>query len=108
MLAPHEERVTAWVPFGHHGVARVRIWQRQTPFGMFQRHEWERDNGERWADKWIVGGRSWAQGSSQSDECLPSEAELLLAAVRRIAEGHNDPRTLAVETLHLIGDVCEN
>lgn len=102
MLVPHEERVTPWQPFGHHGMARVRIWQRLTPFGMYQRHEWERDDGTRYAEKWILGGRSWAAGAADTSETLPSETDLLLEAVRQIAAGHNDPRSLAVEALAAI------
>lgn len=106
MLVPHEERVTPWAAFGHHGYARVRIWQRLTPFGMYQRHEWERDDGTRYAEKWIAGGRSWAVGATQSDETITSETELLLEAVRQIAAGHNDPRSLAAETLAAIKDAA--
>lgn len=107
MLVPHEERVGSWRAFGHHGYARVRIWQRLTPFGMYQRHEWERDTGEREAERWILSsGRSWLPDAHQTDETLPSETELLLDAVRRIAVGHNDPRTLATETLAAIKDAA--
>lgn len=106
MLVPHEERVTPWRSLGHYGLARVRIWQRLTPFGMFQRHEWERDDGTRTADKWIVSGNSWAVGAQPTTESLPSETDLLLAAVRQIAQGHNDPRSLAIETLEAIGNAA--
>lgn len=104
MLVPHEERVGSWRPFGNYGFTRVRVWQRLTPFGMYQRHEWERDDGERTADKWILaGGRAWLPDARQTDETLPSETDLAIAALQRIADGHNDSRTLAAETLTLIG-----
>lgn len=104
MLVPHQERVGSWRAFGHHGYARVRIWQRLTPFGMYQRHEWERNDGGRSADKWILaGGRAWLPDAQKTDETLPSETDLLLDAVRRIAGGHNDARGLAAETLAAIG-----
>lgn len=105
MLVPHEERVQPWRRFGHYGYARVRIWQRLTPFGMYQRHEWETDAGERAADGWIpVPGKQWLPDAARTDETLPSETDLLLEAVRRIANGHNDPRSLAVETLQSISE----
>lgn len=104
MLVPHEERVGPWSPFGNYGFSRVRVWQRLTPFGMYQRHEWERDDGEREADRWILAaGRRWIEGAAQTAETLPSETDLLLFAIRRIASGHNDPRALALETLSQIG-----
>ena len=107
MLAPHEERVSPWRPFGHHGYARVRIWQRLTPLGMYQRHEWEREDGERRPERWILAsGRQWLPDARQTEETLPSETDLLLDAIRRIAAGHNDPRALALETLSQIKDAA--
>jgi len=102
VIVQHEERVTPWRPFGHHGFSHVRIWQRLTAFGMFQRHEWKRDDGSRSVDRWITGGRHWCEGAAKSVETLPSETDIAIAALKRIADGHNDSRTLAAETLHLI------
>jgi hypothetical protein len=107
MLVPHEERVAPWADFGHYGFARYRVWQRLTPFGMYQRHEWERADGSRSADKWILAsGRAWLPEARASDETLPSETDLLLEAVNRIADGHNNPRALAIETLERIKDAA--
>ena len=108
MLVPHEERVTPWkaVWWEDPRLSAVRIWQRLTPFGMFQRHEWESRDGSRWAERWITGGKSWAAGAAAGPETLPSETNLLLAAIKRIAEGHNDPRGLAIETLAAMQDAA--
>lgn len=107
MLVPHEERVGPWRPFPYHGWSDVRVWERRTPFGFFQRHEW-RGEGKKQIDDWIpaVGRRQFNAMSQRTSETLPSELDLLLEAVRRIAAGHNDPRTLATETLAAIKDAA--
>jgi hypothetical protein len=52
-----------------------------------QRQEIARANGE----KWIAGGAS-----------LPSDVEILRAALEAIRDGHNDPRALAREVLERV------
>jgi hypothetical protein len=103
VIVGHEDRVTPWSSFPHYGCVRVRVWQRLTPFGFFQRHEWERKDGSVIADEWIPAPtrRFDARATPADDPHDPASA--LVDALRRIAAGHNDPRTLAAETLSLIG-----
>lgn len=98
-----ETRVTPWAPYPHYGVREVRIWAKRTPFGMWQRHEWRREDGTISMDRWIpYSGRSWPhEAASATGE--PTDFETLVAALLRIAGGHNDPRELARETLASIG-----
>ena len=63
-----ETRVTDWIAFGHNGVSHYCIWQRQTPHGMFQRHEWRRDDGSTRMDDWIKGGSGWTAGAKPVHE----------------------------------------
>lgn len=104
MIVQHEERVGPWRSFPHHGWQEVRVWERKTPFGFFQRHEWRGDLKHSVED-WIPaqGRRRFSPLSEITSETLPSETELAVAALRQIANGHNDSRNLAVETLQLIG-----
>lgn len=98
-----ETRVTPWAPFGHYGFSHVRIWAKSTEFGMWQRHEWQRDDGSTSLDRWIPSsGRSWPYGAALATS-EPSDFETLVAVLGRIAQGHNDPRSLAAETLAAIG-----
>lgn len=96
---PDEVRITPWVPFPlapYDGAPdRVRIWNRLTPFGMYQRHEWGRPDGTTSLEPWIVGGKRWAAGAVAAPAILEDVIEALIA----IAEGHNDPRTLARDVL---------
>jgi hypothetical protein len=103
VLVAHEDRVTPWLAFGHYGLTHCRIWNRQTPFGMFQAHEWKREDGSTFMEKWITGPRGWSKAAEPSSEAPPSEAEALLSTLRDIAHGHNDPRNLAIETLKALG-----
>jgi hypothetical protein len=50
----NETRRTDWVPYGHYGFAAYRIWMRRTEHGMFQRHEWKRDDGSIDLEDWIA------------------------------------------------------
>ena len=100
MLVPHEDRATPWKPvwWVDERLAAVRIWCRKTPFGMFQRHEWRHHDGSERAEDWIPSaGNSWAHGSEPAR--APDPFDDVLAALQRIADGHNDPRSLAQETL---------
>ena len=48
--------------------------------------------------------RSWIRIEKQVREAMtPSSCDLLLTACRAIAAGHNDPRTLAIQTLQAAG-----
>ncbi len=49
----NETRATDWIKYGHFGFSHYRIWGKQTPHGMFQRHEWKHDDGEISMDEWI-------------------------------------------------------
>lgn len=101
MIVPHEDRVTPWRAFdGFGGVVAVRIWNRLTPFGMFQRHEWRCQDDRTRLDTWIpAAGRSWAKAAAPVGAPV-DPAELLAEALNQIADGHNDPRTLAREVLN--------
>lgn len=101
MLVPTETRVTPWRPFGHYGATHVRIWARQTPHGLFQRHEWRCEDGSSRKEGWIVSGRQWPTGAVATNEDPPAP-EAMLAALRLIRDGHNDPRAVACETLQSI------
>lgn len=105
MIVQHEERVGPWRPFPHYGLSEVRVWERQTPFGFFQCHEWRGHDGQNRVDDWIpaAGRRQFSNLSQPTAETLPSEPDLMLAALIAIASGHNDARGLAVETLQAIG-----
>ncbi len=104
MIVPHEERVSPWRPFGHYGKTHYRIRQRLTLFGMFQRHEWLTEGGTQECDRWIRGsGLNWVSEASATNDPALDEAGVLLRAIQRIADGHNDPRGLAIETLTQIG-----
>lgn len=95
---------TPWTPFPHHGLTHVRIWQRVTPFGIFQRHEWRREGGGVWLDAWISSPSK--RVSSNAAPVLweePAPAESLEAALQMIAAGHNDPRALAQAVLDRLG-----
>lgn len=48
-----ETRRTEWIAYGHFGFSHYRIWMRKTAHGMFQRHEWRRDDGTEDMDDWI-------------------------------------------------------
>lgn len=94
MVVGFEDRVTPWIDFDGYGVVAVRIWNRLTPFGMFQRHEWRHKDGLERADGWIpAAGRSWAK------KAVPTHAEdALLGMTREELEhlvehfaGANDP-----------------
>jgi hypothetical protein len=98
-----ETRVTPWAAFGHYGLARVRIWMKRTEFGFWQRHEWERDDGSTRADRWIPSCTRSFPTNCEPATAEPSDFETLVAALARIARGHNDPRDLARETLASIG-----
>jgi hypothetical protein len=93
-----EVRVTSWVAFEGHLVDSYRIWQRLTPFGMFQAHEWRRrGDGNTYRERWIPSaGRSWAKGSAAVADPDPCP---LRAALQLIADGHNDPRAVARQAL---------
>lgn len=93
-----EVRVTPWREFDGHIHDRVRIWERSTPFGMFQAHEWRnRETGEVRRDPWIpAAGRRWAVGAQPAADPDPDP---LRAALEAIRDGHNDPRALAQQVL---------
>lgn len=96
--------VTQWAPYPHYGILEVRIWQRVTPFGIFQRHEWRREDGTTQMDRWISSpAKRISVGMSRAAWDEPPPAESIEAALQMIADGHNDPRTLAREVLERIG-----
>jgi len=104
VIVEHEDRVTPWSSFPHHGNARVRIWIRRTPFGFFQRHEWEREDGSIWFENWIVHpGRRFPERAAPADH-PPTGLDLAVQALEAIEAGHNDARGLARETLAAIKD----
>ena len=96
----HEDRVTPWraVWWDDTRLAAVRIWDRLTPFGMFQRHEWRYHDGREWAEEWIPTARKrWAHNAEPVAQ--PAMTNDVIAALQSIASGHNDPRSLALDTL---------
>jgi hypothetical protein len=67
-----ETRVTSWVACAegpwhptmpHGGFAAYRIWQRVSPWGWEQRHEWKRADGSTAMDPWIRGAAGWCPGA---------------------------------------------
>jgi len=105
VFVAHEERVTPWKPiwWEDERLEAVRIWNRNTPFGMFQRHEWRSLDGSVWAEEWIPSaGCRWAHGAVAGDINL-DDADRMAEALRTIRDGHNDPRALAAEILRDLG-----
>ena len=45
-------QVTGWNAFGHYGLTHYRIWQKKTAHGMWQRHEWKREDGTTDMEEW--------------------------------------------------------
>jgi len=100
---PSETRVTPWAPYEHYNLRRYRIWLKLTEFGMWQRHEWERDDGSRSFDRWIPSsGSRWPPEASRTT-CEPTDLEATVSALKAIASGHNDAKGLAALTLQQIG-----
>ena len=98
MIVDHQDYVTDWKTLRSHfaGAKCYRIWIRKTPWGNFQRHEWKGGDDEpSWSEDWIRATRS-PLGANFSP--VPGE-DAVFKALREIAEGHNDPRALARETL---------
>lgn len=63
--ASHETRVTHWIAFGHYGLTHYRIWQKKTAHGMWQRHEWKREDGTTNMEEWIASPNlGWSVGST--------------------------------------------
>lgn len=94
---------TPWteVDWPDRNVTAYRIWLRQTPFGVFQRHEWRRRDGSADRDDWIASA-----GLAIPPHCIAIEpdepsADAMRQALEQIADGHNDPRALARQTLRL-------
>lgn len=102
MIVDHEDRVTPWSPFPYYDLARVRVWIRRTPFGFFQRHEWEALDGTTRLDAWIIRPGRQFPATAEAAESPPGDLDLMLAALEAIAAGHNDARGLALETLEKI------
>ena len=69
MQKTNETRVTPWHAFGRYGATHYRIWNKLTPHGMFQRHEWMMEDGSSNVEGWIPGTGTWAVG------CVPTKAE---------------------------------
>lgn len=92
-----EVRVTPWFTWPD-GSLTNRIWQRKTPWGIWQAHEWMRPDGTIWREDWIPSyrGATWSKGSAPAPDPDPDP---LRDALRQIADGHNDPRRLAREAL---------
>ena len=106
-MSPDPVRVTAWVSFGHHGKSHYRIWMRQTPFGFYQAHEWRDDDGSTSLDGWIpTSARQFPANTTVAADPTPSTTDALRAALEQIASGHNDPRSLARETLDRLKDAA--
>lgn len=105
MIVPHEDRATGWKPlwFDSPRYDGVRIWMRRTPFGYFQRHEWRLLDGSTHFDPWIPSyakpSTPWPAGYQRLSQPAEDDESALVLALRAIAEGHNDPRTLAADTL---------
>jgi hypothetical protein len=92
-----EIRVTPWFTWPD-GSLINRIWQRKTPWGMWQAHEWKRPDGSIWREAWIPSAprSDWCRNANPAEDPDPDP---LRAALRQIADGHNDPRRLAREVL---------
>lgn len=95
MILEHKDYVTEWRPFDGFNVIAVRIWFRETMFGLYQRHEWQQKDGSFWKDDWIKSTGKKAPPTSKPI----GFNDPLVEALEKIAEGHNDPRSLARETL---------
>lgn len=104
MIVDHEDRVTPWSSFAHGGLARVRVWSRRTPFGFFQRHEWEREDGSTYFEAWITTPARSFPRNAQPAEPPPAGIDIAVLALEAIEAGHNDARGLARETLAMIKD----
>lgn len=66
-----EVRVTPWQlsdSFKEYGLDGYRIWNKKTPHGMFQRHEWQRTAGGTDMDDWIPSCPDWAFGAEPISE----------------------------------------
>lgn len=105
MIVTHEDRTTKWTPlwFDSPRYDGVRIWLRKTPFGYFQRHEWRLLDGSTHLDAWIPScakpSAPWPSNYQRPPEPAEDDESTLVLALQAIAEGHNDPRTLAANTL---------
>lgn len=93
------------------GELRCRVQIRQCLDGSIQqRHVWLADadgpvNPPRY-DRWIASySRSLATATKNMRPAPhePDEAAILIDALRKIAEGHNDPRPFAAEVLRRAG-----
>jgi hypothetical protein len=102
VIVEHEDRVTPWSSFPHYDLSRVRVWQRRTPFGFFQRHEWESADGSVKVDDWIPTPSRRFDPRAAPCKNPHDPLALLIDALEQIAKGHNDARTLARETLNAL------
>lgn len=98
-----QTKVTPWAQFNHYGLTHARIWTKKTPFGLWQRHEWRREDGSTSAEPWTPTGAKDHPAHALPATPKPTDSETMIHTLERIAAGHNDPRSLALETLAQIG-----
>jgi hypothetical protein len=79
-------RVTPWrltEDFREYGLDGYRIWTKETAFGFFQRHEWQRQDGGFDLEDWIKSTPGHAEHG------LPVTAEdISLAETRSLSRDH--------------------
>lgn len=52
-MSEKKEFLTPLHPFGHYGYKAYQIRFRRNEFGLFQRHEWQRENDTFEIEEWI-------------------------------------------------------
>jgi hypothetical protein len=65
--SPLETRVTPWklLWWEDPTYSHVRIWAKNTQFGVFQRHEWKYYDGTTFMEQWIPSIKAWPVGAKK-------------------------------------------